>query len=99
MFFSDMKTLELVMALGVVPFLSYAFILPESPRWLISKGRIDAARVILTKALKMRSTSYYRTNGYRTKYYRCFYYRSVILSIGIIIEFHDGAGVQGAAAP
>ncbi len=48
-----MKTLELVICIGIIPYLSYEFILPESPRWLISKGRIDEAKAILAKALKM----------------------------------------------
>jgi hypothetical protein len=39
--------------LGIIPYLSYTVILPESPRWLISKGRIPEAKKILAKALKM----------------------------------------------
>ncbi len=50
---SDMKKFELIVALGMIPYLSYAVILPESPRWLISKGRIPEAKKILAKALKM----------------------------------------------
>ena len=48
-----MKKLELFIALGIVPYLFFIVILPESPRWLISKGRIPEAKAILTKALKM----------------------------------------------
>jgi OCT family organic cation transporter-like MFS transporter 4/5 len=48
-----MKKLELILALGIIPYLSYTVILPESPRWLISKGRIPEAKKILAKALKM----------------------------------------------
>ena len=40
------------MALGIVPYLSYAFIIPESPRWLISKGKIEEAKLILERVLK-----------------------------------------------
>jgi hypothetical protein len=57
-----MKQFELVVALGVLPYLSYAFILPESPRWLISKGRIPEAKKILAKALIMNKLPLSRLN-------------------------------------
>ena len=48
-----MKTVELIIACGIAPYLSYSLFLSESPRWLISKGRIEDAKVVLAKALKM----------------------------------------------
>ena len=47
-----MKHLELFIGLSAVPFLSLWFILPESPRWLLSKGRKQEAIKVLTWACK-----------------------------------------------
>jgi len=43
----------MTLGLCLTPLLLYFFILPESPRWLITNGRIDEAKEILAKALKL----------------------------------------------
>jgi hypothetical protein len=48
-----MKTVELAMALSMAPLLLYHFVLPESPRWLISKGHMEEAKAVLTRGLIM----------------------------------------------
>jgi OCT family organic cation transporter-like MFS transporter 4/5 len=52
-----MKHLELFIGLSLVPFLSLWFILPESPRWLLSKGRNVEAKTVLTIACKWNKKS------------------------------------------
>ena len=37
----DMSTLEMVIALSGVPFMLLWYFMPESPRWLLAKGRKD----------------------------------------------------------
>ena len=50
--FLDLKHLEMIMACSLVPFLAIAFIMDESPRWLLSKGQVKEAKVIIAKMIK-----------------------------------------------
>ena len=49
----DLKHLELLMIGFLVPFLVVAFVIDESPRWLLSKGQTKEAKRIVQKMLKM----------------------------------------------
>lgn len=44
---------SLGIAVPTVIYLSYFFVLPESPKWLISMGRLEEASVTMTKAANM----------------------------------------------
>ena len=46
------RHLQLIISVPPIIFLVAYYFLPESPRWLISKGRLDEAKVILEKAAK-----------------------------------------------
>ena len=51
-FIRDYVTLQWVMSLVCYIQLPLWLMLPESPRWLISKGRVDEAKAIMTKGAK-----------------------------------------------
>ena len=46
------RALAIILIIPCLPFLSYFFILPESPRWLLSKNRPDDALKILENVAK-----------------------------------------------
>ncbi|XP_035825419.1 organic cation transporter protein [Aplysia californica] len=48
----DWKTLQLAMSCYAVCFLSVWWLVPESPRWLINKGRVEEARAIMERVAK-----------------------------------------------
>ena len=48
-----MKHLELVIGLSALPFMSLWYLLPESPRWLLSKGRNEEAINVIRLACKL----------------------------------------------
>ena len=48
----NMRHLELCIGLSALPFMFLWYLLPESPRWLLSKGRNEEAIAIIKKACK-----------------------------------------------
>ncbi|XP_041369552.1 organic cation transporter protein-like [Gigantopelta aegis] len=48
----DWRYLQLSLTLPVVFFFAYWWLLPESPRWLLSRGRLDEAEVIIKRIAK-----------------------------------------------
>ncbi len=48
-FVRDWRTLSWIIIILTLPFLSYFFLLPESPRWLLSKNKQNEAFTILNK--------------------------------------------------
>ncbi|XP_037080412.1 solute carrier family 22 member 3-like isoform X2 [Pollicipes pollicipes] len=48
----DWRTLQLVTSLPGLLFVSFYWLVPESPRWLLSKGRVSEARNILESICK-----------------------------------------------
>ncbi|XP_035665062.1 organic cation transporter protein-like [Branchiostoma floridae] len=51
-FLRDWWSLQLAVSLMSVPLLSYWWLLPESPRWLLSNNRIKEAKISIQKAAK-----------------------------------------------
>lgn len=57
-FIRDWQTLQFALSIPSVLLLSYYWLVPESPRWLFTVGRLDEAATILTKAAKMNKLPY-----------------------------------------
>lgn len=51
--FPDWRHLQLVLSSVSVVFISYHWLLPESPKWLLAIGRVDDAAIVLQKAAKI----------------------------------------------
>ncbi|XP_060068370.1 organic cation transporter protein-like [Ylistrum balloti] len=51
--FREWKYIEITCSAPIALFLFYWWLVPESPRWLISQGRIDEANKIIQKAAKV----------------------------------------------
>lgn len=58
-FVRDWRYLALIMAFLTAPFLSYALILPESPRWLISNNKIQDAHKIMKRIAKVNKREFH----------------------------------------
>lgn len=52
-FYRSWDTYSLALAVPPLIYLGYFFLLSESPRWLVSVGRVDEATAIVTRAAKM----------------------------------------------
>ena len=57
---TDMDTLEMVIALSGLPFMVLWYFMPESPRWLLAKGRRE--KVNPTKYFNYSSLSHHKRN-------------------------------------
>jgi OCT family organic cation transporter-like MFS transporter 1 len=49
----DWSQLKMALACPIFLFVIVFYFLPESPRWLLLNGRVDEAREVLEKALKV----------------------------------------------
>ena len=49
----DWRKIQWCMAFYVLPFLTAYWLVPESPRWLLSFGRVDEARRVLVKITRV----------------------------------------------
>lgn len=52
-FIRDWRTLQFALSIPSILLLSYYWLVPESPRWLFTVGRLEEASKIITKAAKM----------------------------------------------
>lgn len=50
--FTDWKSFQIAASLAFIPFIIFGIFIPESPRWLISKGKVTEAKAILKKMAK-----------------------------------------------
>ena len=48
-----MRMFELFIGISAFPFIFLYFFVPESPRWLLAKGRVDEAIEVATLACQM----------------------------------------------
>ncbi|XP_046542550.1 organic cation transporter protein-like [Haliotis rubra] len=56
-FIREWKYLQIVLSIPSVFFIAYWWVIPESPRWLLSRGRVDEAEVILKKLARVNGRS------------------------------------------
>ena len=59
--FRDWHHLQLAFAIGSLSLISYFFLIPESPRWLVHKGRIHEAQELLCTLAKKNGVDIKRT--------------------------------------
>lgn len=57
-FIREWQYLEMSVAFTNLIFLCYFWIIPESPRWLVSQGRIEEAKIIMQTAAKINKKSF-----------------------------------------
>ncbi|CAI9729437.1 organic cation transporter protein-like, isoform X1 [Octopus vulgaris] len=62
----EWRLLSLVLAIIYFIFLFFMFVIDESPRWLISKGKLDKAEAILRKIAKRNGKEFYTMLTERT---------------------------------
>ena len=53
LFFLDLKHVELVLIGSIIPFVILSFLIDESPRWLLTRGREKEAKNIIMKILNV----------------------------------------------
>lgn len=56
-YFKDWRKVQWVLALYILPFFIYYWLVPESPRWLLSVGKVDEARRVLVKITRVKLLS------------------------------------------
>ena len=52
-YFKDWRKVQWCLALYILPFFIYYWLVPESPRWLLSVGKVDEARRVLVKITRV----------------------------------------------